>query len=72
MLREIITLCGNKLQWGGCFSTRWTQFCYNSDLQVKKWQYKKEGSDWDIGENEEKKVKVQFKREHFIIFPGPD
>ncbi len=45
---------------------------YNSDLQVKKWQYKKEGSDWDIGENEEKKVKVQFKREHLIIFPGPD
>ncbi len=35
---------------------------------------KKEGSDRDIGENEEKgsEVKVQFKTEPLIIFNGPD
>ncbi len=34
---------------------------------------RKKGSDRDIGENEKgSEVKVQFKREPFIIFHGPD
>ncbi len=44
------------------------------DLLVKK--YNKKWRDRDIWENEEKEkgseMKVQFKREPFIIFHGPD